>query len=91
MRVTATAVSTRTSHLCEGTCVRRSGVHPWNKVFSEICARIDGRNTVQRHIRQHIDDFIATKVEVRGGALIDLTRQFRYGLAHGVFRHGGTS
>lgn len=40
---------------------------PWNKVFSEICAGIDGRNSMQQHIRQHIDDFIATKVEVRDG------------------------
>lgn len=51
---------------------------PWNKVFSEICAGIDGRNTVQQHIRQHIDDFIATKVEVRGEVLIDLTHRHRY-------------
>ena len=27
---------------------------PWNKVFSEICAGIDRRNTVQQHIHQHI-------------------------------------
>jgi hypothetical protein len=52
---------------------------PWNKVFSEICAGIDGRNTVQQHIRQHIDDLIATKVAVRDGKMTDLARQFRYG------------
>lgn len=51
---------------------------PWNKVFSEICAGIDGRNTVQQHIRQHIDDFIATKVELRDGALVDLQDRWRY-------------
>jgi len=53
---------------------------PWNKVFSEICAGIDTRNTVQQHIRQHIDDFIAINVEIRAdGKLIDLggNRQFR--------------
>src|SRR5882724_11253407 len=38
---------------------------PWNKVFSEICAGIDRRNTVQQHIHQHIRDFIATDVAVR--------------------------
>ncbi|HEY2677357.1 MAG TPA: hypothetical protein VGI65_10330 [Steroidobacteraceae bacterium] len=32
---------------------------PWNKVFSEICASIDRRSTVQQHIHQHIRDFIA--------------------------------
>lgn len=45
---------------------------PWNKVFSEICAGIDRRNTVQQHIHQHIRDFIATDVEVREGRVIDL-------------------
>lgn len=59
---------------------------PWNKVFSEICAGIDGRNTVQQHIRQHIDDFIATKVELRDEKLIDLARQFRYGWHDGTLR-----
>jgi hypothetical protein len=52
---------------------------PWNKVFSEICAGIDGRNTVQQHIRQHIDDFIAINVEIRAdGELIDLGRSVRF-------------
>jgi hypothetical protein len=45
---------------------------PWNKVFSEICAGIDRRSTVQQHIHQHIDDFIATDVDVRDGRLVDL-------------------
>jgi hypothetical protein len=51
---------------------------PWNKVFSEICTGIDGRNTVQQHIRQHIDDFIATKVELRDGKLADLQDRWRF-------------
>ena len=46
---------------------------PWNKVFSEICAIIDRRNTVQQHIHQHIDQFIATRVGLRDGRLIDFT------------------
>ena len=51
---------------------------PWNKVFSEICAGIDRRNTVQQHIHQHIRDFIAIDVGVREGRLINLagTRRF---------------
>ena len=40
---------------------------PWDKVYSEICARIDRRNTVQQHIHQHIDDFIAIKVTENDG------------------------
>jgi hypothetical protein len=50
---------------------------PWNKVFSEICAGIDRRNTVQQHIHQHIGGFIAVDVEVRDGRLIDLASRWR--------------
>jgi len=35
---------------------------PWNKVYSEISAGIDRRNTVQQHIYEHIADFIAIDV-----------------------------
>jgi len=35
---------------------------PWNKVYSEICAGIDRRNTVQQHIHQHLEDFVAINV-----------------------------
>jgi len=45
---------------------------PWNKVFSEISAGIDRRNTVQQHIHQHIDDYIAINVGTRDGRLVDL-------------------
>ena len=34
---------------------------PWNKVYGEIRAEIDGRSTVQQHILQHLDDFVAIK------------------------------
>jgi len=51
---------------------------PWNKVFSEICAGIDRRNTVQQHIHQHIRDFIAIDVDFREGRLVDLAP--RWGL-----------
>lgn len=47
---------------------------PWDKVYSEICAEIDRRNTVQQHIHQHIDDFIAIKVREKDAELIDVSR-----------------
>lgn len=59
---------------------------PWNKVFSEICAGIDGRNTVQQHIRQHIEDFIATTVEMRDGELVDLHDRWGFNLRSGGLR-----
>jgi len=51
---------------------------PWNKVFSEISAGIDRRNTVQQHIHQHIRDFIAVNVEVRDGHLVDLADRWGF-------------
>jgi hypothetical protein len=42
---------------------------PWDKVYSEICAGIDRRNTVQQHIHQHLEDFVAVKVTIIDGEL----------------------
>lgn len=51
---------------------------PWNKVYSEIAENIDRRNTVQQHIYQHIDDFIAIHVERReDGSLVDLHQRYK--------------
>jgi hypothetical protein len=45
---------------------------PWDNVFSDICAGIDRRNTVQRHIHQHLKDFVAIRVyDVDGVFQID--------------------
>jgi hypothetical protein len=51
---------------------------PWDKVFSEICANIDRRNTVQQHIHQHIRDFIAIDVGFRDGQRVDLANRWRF-------------
>jgi hypothetical protein len=63
---------------------------PWNKVFGEICTGIDRRNTVQQHIHQHIRDFIAIDVDVRGGQLIDLVARWGFrgsgsGISQGLY------
>jgi hypothetical protein len=50
---------------------------PWNKVYGEIAAGIDRRNTVQQHVYQHIDDFIAIQVKLDGDRLVDLRRLHR--------------
>ncbi|OGB23987.1 MAG: hypothetical protein A3I66_14910 [Burkholderiales bacterium RIFCSPLOWO2_02_FULL_57_36] len=34
---------------------------PWDKVYSEIRATIDPRNTVKQHILQHLDNFVAVQ------------------------------
>jgi len=51
---------------------------PWNKVFSEICAGIDRRNTVQQHIHQHIRDLLSIDVDVREGRLFDLAPRWGF-------------
>ena len=42
---------------------------PWDAVYAELCAGIDRRNTVQRHIHEHIEDFVAIRVHERQGTL----------------------
>jgi hypothetical protein len=54
--------------------LRAQAGRPWSKVFSEIASRLDRRNTVQQHVYQHLDDFIAIQVEMRGDEFIDLRR-----------------
>jgi hypothetical protein len=34
---------------------------PWDKVYSEIAARLRVDNTVQQHVRDHLEDFVATR------------------------------
>ncbi len=40
---------------------------PWDKVYAEICAGIDRRNTVQQHIHQHLQDFVAIRTVMIDG------------------------
>lgn len=44
---------------------------PWDKVYSEICAGIDRRNTVQQHIHEHLEDFVAIRVTSIDGVLYE--------------------
>lgn len=36
----------------------------WDTVFSEICARLDTGSTVKMHVRQHIEDFVLTRISI---------------------------
>ena len=42
---------------------------PWNKVHAELCGHIDKRNTVQQHVLDHVEDFVALRVVAVDGAL----------------------
>ena len=37
---------------------------PWNKVFAEICARVNRNNAVQDHIRDHLEDIVESQVQI---------------------------
>ena len=37
---------------------------PWSKVYSEISENLDAKNTVKQHVRDHLQDFVVTKVAV---------------------------
>ncbi|HKQ16287.1 MAG TPA: hypothetical protein VJT80_22900 [Steroidobacteraceae bacterium] len=49
---------------------------PWSKVYSEIAHNIDRRNTVQQHIYQHLDQFVAITVVWKDGRLVDVSSGF---------------
>lgn len=49
---------------------------PWDKVYREMCAVIDGRNAVQRHILEHLRQYVAIHTSEVDGDLIDLGNRF---------------
>lgn len=50
---------------------------PWNKVFSEICRHVRLDSAVQKHIRDHLKDFVAEHVQIVNGALQLKTAHYR--------------
>jgi hypothetical protein len=36
----------------------------WDKIFSEICSRLDTRSAVKLHVRQHIEDYVLTPISI---------------------------
>ncbi|WP_334185126.1 hypothetical protein [Novosphingobium sp.] len=36
----------------------------WDDVFSEICAKLDTGSTVKMHVREHIEDFVLTRISI---------------------------
>jgi hypothetical protein len=50
---------------------------PWNKVFSEISANLKPTSTVQQHVRDHVEDFVAVKTRMAAGKV--RTAQGKYG------------
>ncbi len=44
--------------------LRRQRGRPWDAVFSEICAKLDTGSTVKMHVREHIEDFVLTRISI---------------------------
>ncbi len=48
---------------------------PWDKVYSEISEHLKPTSTVQQHVRDHLEDFVATKTRMKAGVVM-ATRRF---------------
>lgn len=42
----------------------------WDKVYSEISENLKPTSTVQQHVRDHLEDFVAVKTRMQGGKVI---------------------
>jgi len=49
---------------------------PWNKVYGEMRAVMDGRNAVQRHIFEHLGQYVAVHTRIVEGDLVDSGTRF---------------
>jgi len=45
---------------------------PWNAVNREMRAAIDGRNAVQRHILEHVSQYVAVHTRLVDGAIVEV-------------------
>jgi hypothetical protein len=43
---------------------------PWDKVYSEISAHLKPTSTVQQHVRDHLEDFVAVKTRMKAGVVM---------------------
>jgi len=52
----------------------RNVERPWAKVYSEISEHLKPSSTVQQHVRDHIDDFVAIKTRMKAGVVMATPR-----------------
>lgn len=43
---------------------------PWDKVYSEISENLKVTSTVQQHVRDHLDDFVAIQTRMKAGVVV---------------------
>lgn len=49
---------------------------PWNAVYSEISQHLRPSNPVQQHVREHVEDFVAIKTNLRDGDIWIASRRY---------------
>lgn len=49
---------------------------PWNKVYSEISEHLKPTSTVQQHVRDHLEDFVAIKTRMKAGKVVVSSARF---------------
>jgi hypothetical protein len=47
---------------------------PWNKVYAEISEHLKPSSTVQQHVRDHLEDFVAVKTRTKAGVIMTTPR-----------------
>lgn len=47
---------------------------PWDKVYSEISEHLKPTSTVQQHVRDHLQDFVAIKTRMKAGKVMVASR-----------------
>jgi hypothetical protein len=43
---------------------------PWNKVYADISQHLKPTSTVQQHVRDHLEDFVAVKTRMKAGVVM---------------------
>lgn len=49
---------------------------PWNKVFSDIAENLRPSSTVQQHVRDHVEDFVAIRTRMKDGVVMTTAARF---------------
>ena len=54
--------------------LERQAGRPWNKVYSELSAQLRVSSTVQQHVRDHLEDFVARACRMENGEVLTAGR-----------------
>lgn len=52
---------------------------PWDKVYSDICKNLRPTSTIQQHVRDHVEGFVAMQTRMEEGIVYVLGRRSWYG------------